>query len=89
MLTNAQLEIIRRFARQYNVREVILFGSSLENPDKANDIDLAVNGIAPKKFFSFYGDLFMELDKPVDLVDLSIPSKLTSLIYKRGKKIYG
>lgn len=89
MLPNHELQIIQDCAKTYGVQEIILFGSALRDPQSANDIDLGVSGIAPQKFFAFYGDLLMKLGKPVDLVDLSESSKFTDLILKRGKKIYG
>ncbi len=89
MLPDRDLNLIRECAKAYEVEELFLFGSSMSNPETANDIDLGVRGIAPSRFFSFYGDLFMKLDKPVDLVDLSEASKFTALIFKYGKKIYG
>ncbi len=89
MLSDTDIKIIRDCATEYGVREVVLFGSMLRDPQSAHDIDLGVLGIEPGRFFSFYGDLLMKLGKPVDLVDLSQPSKFTALVLKRGKKIYG
>jgi len=89
MLSDADIKIIRDCATEYGVREIVLFGSTLRDPQSAHDIDLGVLGIEPKHFFAFYGDLLMKLGKPVDLVDLAQPSKFTALILRRGKKIYG
>lgn len=89
MLTKKEQDIIKQCAIKYKVSSVFLFGSSLEKQKKANDIDLAVKGIKPSLFFSFYGELFKLLDKPVDLVDLSEKSLFTNLIKEKGVKIYG
>ena len=89
MLPNHEMKIIHASAQEYGVKEIILFGSSLRDPENAHDLDLGVLGIAPEKFFAFYGDLLMRLRKPVDLVDLSENTKFTTLILRRGKKIYG
>ncbi len=89
MIPESDLKIIRHYAREYGVKAIFLFGSSLRNTRLAHDIDLGVIGIEPGRFFSFYGELLMKLNKPVDLIDLSTPSKFTALIMKRGKKIYG
>ncbi|MEK7729726.1 MAG: hypothetical protein AAB354_15070 [candidate division KSB1 bacterium] len=88
MLLDHDLNLIRECAAAYEVGELFLFGSSLRNPETANDIDLGVLGIEPSRFFAFYGDLLMKLDKPVDLVDLSESSKFTALIFKHGARIY-
>ena len=89
MISETDIKIICDYAREYGVKEVVLFGSSLRDPQSAHDIDLGVLGIEPGRFFAFYGDLLMALSKPVDLVDLSKPSKFTALVRRRGQKIYG
>ncbi|TAK60248.1 MAG: nucleotidyltransferase domain-containing protein [Bacteroidetes bacterium] len=89
MITEEEKNIIRRCAEKYQVKEVFLFGSSLGNPDEANDIDLAVRGIKPALFFRFYGDLFFLLSKPVDLVPLDIPTPFTEYVFKHALRIYG
>lgn len=89
MLTAAEQEIIEQYAKEFGVRGVWLFGSSLEEESKASDIDLAVEGLRPELFFKFYARLAWALDKPVDLVDLSEPIGLVPLIRARGKRIYG
>ncbi|HEX9652571.1 MAG TPA: hypothetical protein VGA99_02575, partial [bacterium] len=66
-----------------------LFGSSLDNKEEANDIDLAVRGVSPTLFFDFYGKLLRYLSKPVDIVDLSKESRFTKSIEKEATKIYG
>jgi len=76
-------------ARKYRVKEVFLFGSSIDLNRQANDIDLAVIGIEPEKFFDFYGDLLFELSKPVDLIDLSSDTKFNRLVYRDGVRLYG
>lgn len=89
MISEKDLKIIHDCAEEYEVKEVILFGSALRNPNTAHDIDIGVFGVKPELFFSFYGELLMRLGKPIDVVDLSEPSKFTDLILKRGRKIYG
>ncbi len=70
MISEKDKEIIISYAKKYNVEEIYLFGSSLENESEANDIDLAVRGVAPVSFFDFYGKLLRHLSKPVDIVNL-------------------
>ncbi len=89
MINDADLQTIRDVSRRYQVKRVVLFGSSLEAADKAQDIDLAIEGIAPEAFFAYYGDLMMRCSKPVDLVDISKPSKFNALILRDGVPVYG
>lgn len=89
MVPKKELDKAIKIAREYGVKKLYLFGSSLnKNPKEVNDYDFAVSGIVPYRFFDFYGKLFRSLNKPVDLVDLSEKSLFNSLIIRDGKKIY-
>jgi predicted nucleotidyltransferase len=57
--------------RKEGCSAVFLFGSlttGLFKPD--SDIDLAIQGCPPRKFFPLLARLLEELDYPVDLLDL-------------------
>ncbi|MHC4518016.1 MAG: hypothetical protein ACYTAS_05460 [Planctomycetota bacterium] len=88
MITEEQREIILHYAREYQVDEVVLFGSSLDPAEAPHDVDLAVKGIDPARFFRFYADLVKHLSPPVDLVDLSRKSLFNDLIRETGLRIY-
>ena len=79
MISEREKEIIIQFAKKYQVTSIYLFGSSLDTSDY-NDIDLAVKGIKPELFFKFYGELLRNLEKPVDLIDLSERSLFNQII---------
>jgi predicted nucleotidyltransferase len=89
MISENDKEIIISWAKKYNVEEIYLFGSALDNEREANDIDLAVRGISPVSFFDFYGKLLRYLSKPVDIVNLSKKSRFTEAVQKQAIKIYG
>ncbi len=89
MIAEDQKEIIVRYARRYDVGEVVLFGSSLDSGKTPHDVDLGVKGIEPARFFSFYADLVKHLSQPVDLVDLSHKSLFNDLVEESGLRIYG
>jgi predicted nucleotidyltransferase len=77
-------------AARYAAKRVLLFGSSASDTEsEPRDIDVAVEGVDPSQFFSFYGDLIFALSKPVDLVDLETRSKFTELISREGVPVYG
>jgi predicted nucleotidyltransferase len=66
-------------------REVFLFGSLTTDQAKAeSDIDLAVKGCPKGKFFSFLGQLLLELDHPVDLVNLDSQDAFAKYLEKEG-----
>ncbi|HCT85446.1 MAG TPA: hypothetical protein DF296_09625 [Candidatus Margulisbacteria bacterium] len=88
MITDDEKNIIINCAKKYNVKSILLFGSAAKK-NEYNDIDLAVEGIQPKLFFKFYGELFKHLDKPVDLIDLAFDDLFTEIVKEDGLKIYG
>jgi len=67
-------ELIRRAARalkEAGAREVYLFGSAARGHiHEDSDIDLAVSGLPPEKFFQAMGRAEDILQRPLDLVDL-------------------
>ena len=89
MITEHEKDIILRCAKKYNASSVLLFGSSIEKGQDANDIDLAIKGVEQKFFFKFYAELVKHLSRPVDLIDLSRKSLFNDIIEQTGVKIYG
>ena len=89
MITKRDKNVLLKCAKKYNVSSVILFGSSIKENRKANDIDIAIKGIKPRLFFKFYTELFKHLSKPVDLVDISKKSLFNDLVEETGVKVYG
>lgn len=86
MISEKDKEIIIKYSKKYNASSVILFGSLTRNDRESNDIDIGVKGIEPGLFFDFYAELYKNLSKPVDLIDLSKKSLFSNLIEKRGIK---
>lgn len=89
MITEKDKDTIEAISRQYHAKRVLLFGSSIDPAKESRDIDIAVEGVAPRDFFKYYGDLLLKLSKPVDLVDLSESSKFVQLILQEGVLLYG
>jgi predicted nucleotidyltransferase len=88
MLSSKLVDIIKKYAQEFSVKSVWLFGSSLEDEDTATDIDLAIEGLAPDKFFDFYGKLYFEMPKPLDLIDLEQKTPMAAIIREKGIRIY-
>ena len=89
MIADADKKIIRDISKQYHAKKVLLFGSSIDPAKESHDIDIAVEGISPKDFFKYYGDLIFSLSKPVDVIDIKGKSKFISLILQEGTLLYG
>ena len=65
---------------------VYLFGSIVEGsfrPD--SDVDLAVTGLPPGKFFHTMGQLLHVLPRSLDLVDLDVDTPFTRYLKQKGK----
>lgn len=88
MITELEKRMIREISERYRVKRVLLFGSSLDTTRESRDIDIAVEGVQPKDFFKYYGDLLLTIPRPVDVVDLSGTSKFVKLIQQEGVVLY-
>ena len=84
MITEKDKKALLDIARKYRATRVVLFGSSLSDPKESRDIDIAVDGIADKDFYAFYGELMFTLSKPVDIIDLSKRTKFVEMVLKEG-----
>jgi len=89
MVSQNDIEKIKELSSKYDVGKVILFGSSLDPQRQSKDIDLAIEGVAPKDYYRYCGELMMALTKPVDIVDLSVPCKFIDIIIEEGVVLYG
>jgi len=88
MISEKDRNIILAYAKKYKLGKVILFGSS-KDISIARDIDIGVSGIAPELFFDFCWELYRDLSKPVDVIDLSNDCLFNTLIKKDGLVLYG
>lgn len=89
MISSEDRDRIIDIGRRFHASKILLFGSAAKESDAARDIDLAVSGVPPSRFFEFYGELLFSLSKPVDLVDLSRDSRFTRMISSEGVPLYG
>jgi predicted nucleotidyltransferase len=88
MISENDRIIILKYAQKYKLTKVMLFGSSKERID-ANDIDIAVKGLASESFFDFCWELYRDLSKPLDVIDLSKDCLFNRLIEQDGVVLYG
>ena len=89
VFNNDLVEIIR-VSKEYDAEKVILFGSCLEEIESANDIDIAVKGVNPEKFFEMYGKIIRAAASEIDLVPIEdIREHFANNILKKGRLIYG
>ncbi|MDD5673569.1 MAG: nucleotidyltransferase domain-containing protein [Chitinivibrionales bacterium] len=89
MISKSDKDTIISLSKKYGLSKVLLFGSNASTEKEGRDIDIAVEGITPSKFFAFYGDLMLQLSKPVDVIDLSVSSRFQKMVAAEGIPIYG
>ena len=82
-----QIERIVSLARFYGATRIILFGSAVENPEEARDLDLAFDGISGWKLYELGARLEEELNVPLDIIPLTPPTRFTRLIESKGRKL--
>jgi len=84
-ISQSQIEKIVSLAKDYGATRLILFGSAVEMPEKARDIDLACDGVQGWKLYALAARLEEELRMSLDIVPLTPPSKFTEYIKAKGK----
>jgi predicted nucleotidyltransferase len=68
--------------------EVYLFGSAAHGPFRENsDLDFAVAGLPPEKFFSAMGKAGDILQRPFDLVDLDENNPFTRYLKEENELV--
>jgi predicted nucleotidyltransferase len=90
METDLEARISRaaEILKRYGATEVYVFGSAASGKmHPHSDVDLAMIGIPPEKFFRAMGEAYETLGMPLDLVDLSEDTSLA--IYLRKLKDRG
>ncbi len=68
---------------------VILFGSAAENPDSANDIDIAVEGIPLNRVLDADVKIGDILGQSYDLVSREENPRFFEVISRYGRLLYG
>lgn len=85
----ASLDIITPlvdFLKSEGAAEVYLLGSwGTERQRNQSDLDLAVSGLAPERFFAVLAGLAELTDIPVDLIDLDRRSPVVDCVRELGE----
>lgn len=85
-----ELAKIISLSKEFDAEKVLLFGSCLEDVASAHDIDIAVKGVKPEKFFEMYGRILGVVDSEIDLIPLEDTREhFAKRILEKGRLIYG
>lgn len=72
--------------KEAGAREVYVFGSAASGAMREDsDIDIAVSGLPPEKFFQAMGDAADALQRPLDLVDIDEVNPFTRYLREEGE----
>jgi len=72
--------------KAYGATEVYLFGSAASGRlREGSDVDLAVSGLPPDRFFQAMGPAGEQLDRPLNLVDLDEDTPFTRYLKEEGE----
>ena len=74
---------------EMGARRVILFGSAVDHPESANDVDLAVDGIAPRHILDADVKVGEILRQPYDLVCREEDADFFEIVSRYGRVLYG
>jgi predicted nucleotidyltransferase len=82
---NSRIELAATALKAAGAGEVYLFGSVGDNRYSVHsDVDLAVAGLPPERFFRAMGEARGILGRVLDLVDLDEPSPFVNYLKERG-----
>lgn len=81
-------DIATKKAKEFGVKKLYLFGSSLDDSEIPRDIDLAAIGLKENMLLRFAGELENELLVNVDVIDLENESSFVEYIKTKTKLIY-
>jgi predicted nucleotidyltransferase len=74
--------------KKAGAREVYLFGSAAAGRlSEVSDIDMAVSGLPPARFFQAMGEAADLLDIPLDLVDLDEDNPFIEYLREHGELV--
>jgi predicted nucleotidyltransferase len=81
-----RIERAAQVLKEHGAREVYLFGSAAKGQMReGSDVDLAVVGLPPERFFRAMACAHQALDRSLDLVDLDEDNPFTRNLRKWGR----
>jgi predicted nucleotidyltransferase len=87
-MTQMAIDRCAEIARAFGVTKLVLFGTALESPEKATDVDIACAGIQGWDLYRFGAKLEETLGKSVDVVPLRAGDRFSDYILKKGRTLY-
>jgi predicted nucleotidyltransferase len=87
-VTQHHLQQAVEIARRHGATRLLVFGSAVEDPARARDLDLAVAGVEGWALYGLAARMERALGISVDLVALEPPSPFTRHVERWGQVLY-
>jgi len=88
IISSQKMSAIIELLRKFGARRIFLFGSYLDKPEKANDLDLAVEGIPLNRLLDADVELSGILSMPFDLISSEENPDFFRIVREYGKVLY-
>ncbi|MBL8025420.1 MAG: hypothetical protein JNL74_03370 [Fibrobacteres bacterium] len=88
MVTQAQLEKCVTIAKKYGVKKLVLFGSAVDDPVNARDIDFICTGVNGLELLRMVGEMENEISVLVDAVPGDQETPFVKFNLPLGKILY-
>jgi predicted nucleotidyltransferase len=84
--TKRDVETAARILLAAGATEVFVFGSLARGQGRPeSDLDIAVRGLPPEKFFRTMSEVTFAVSRPFDLIDLDEENPFTEYLEKEGE----
>ncbi len=87
-IDSSQIDCCVNIAHKFGAKKLILFGSAVESPETARDLDIACDGVDGWGIFELGAQIEEEIGIPVDIVPLQPITRFTQYITKKGRVLY-
>ncbi len=87
-IDSLQIDRCVSIAHKFGAKKLILFGSVVESPGTARDLDIACDGVEGWKLFELGAQIEEEIGIPVDIIPLKPTTPFTRYIAKKGRVLY-
>ncbi len=87
-IDSSHIDCCVSIAHKFGAKKLILFGSAVESPETACDLDIACDGVDGWKIFELGAQIEEEIGIPVDIVPLKPTTRFTRYITKKGRVLY-
>jgi hypothetical protein len=87
-MTQSTIDRCAQIARSFGVTKLVLFGTAIESPESAADVDFACEGLQGWDLYRFGAKLEEELRKRVDIVPLRAGDRFSQYVVQNGRTVY-